>query len=110
MPDKTLQFDLTELYLAAPSFQRAGGEVSEAADTAQSTLMGMGAFWGNDAPGQTFGSTYQPAQDQLLQLIAILAGSVSGVTDAINQMASNYGISEQANINKMRAIEQEEMR
>jgi hypothetical protein len=107
MPDQSLEFDLTDLYLAAPAFQRAGGEISDAVSTAQSALMGMGAFWGNDAPGQTFGAAYQPAQDQLLQLIAIVAGSVSGVSDAINQMAANYGISEQANVNKMRAIQQE---
>jgi hypothetical protein len=97
MPDQSLEFDLTDLYLAAPAFQRAGGEISDAVSTAQSALMGMGAF----------GATYQPAQDQLLQLIAIVAGSVSGVSDAINQMAANYGISEQANVNKMRAIQQE---
>jgi len=107
MPDQSLEFDLTDLYLAAPAFQRAGGEISDAVSSAQSALMGMGAFWGNDAPGQTFGATYQPGQDQLLQLIAIVAGSVSGVSDAINQMAANYGVSEQANVNKMRAMQQE---
>lgn len=107
MPDESLQFDLTDLYMAAPAFQRAGGEISDAVSSAQSALMGMGAFWGNDAPGQAFGATYKPAQDQLLQLIAIMAGSVSGISDAINQMAANYGISEQANVNKMRAIQQE---
>ncbi len=107
MPDQSLEFDLTDLYMAAPAFQRAGGEISDAVSSAQSALMGMGAFWGNDAPGQTFGATYQPAQDQLLQLIAIVAGSVSGVSDAINQMAANYGVSEQANVNKMRAMQQE---
>jgi hypothetical protein len=96
--------------MAAPAFQRAGGGISDAMSSAQSSLTGMGAFWGraaNDKAAQTFGATYKPAQDQLLEVIAIVAGSVSGVSDAINQMATNYGVSEQVNVNKMHAVQQE---
>jgi hypothetical protein len=32
---------------------------------------------------------------------------VSGISDGINKMAANYGIAEDANVNKMRALEQE---
>jgi len=66
--------------------------------------MGMGAFWGNDDPGKQFGSKYEPAQEELLQLIAIIAGQVEGIADGINQMAANYGVTEQANVNKIRAL------
>jgi hypothetical protein len=37
----------------------------------------------------------------------VFAGAVEGIADAINQMADNYGICEEANVNKMRALEQE---
>ena len=104
MSDDTLKFDLTDLYMTAPAFQRAGGAISAENSRAQSTLMGMGAFWGNDDPGTKFGAKYQPAQDQLLQLIAIVAGRVEGISDGINQMAANYGITEEANVNKIRAL------
>jgi hypothetical protein len=104
MSDDTLKFDLTDLYMTAPAFQRAGGGIANTNSRAQSTLMGMGAFWGNDDPGTKFGAKYEPAQDELLQLIAIIAGQVEGISDAINKMAANYGITEQANVNKMRAL------
>jgi hypothetical protein len=37
----------------------------------------------------------------------VFAGAVEDIADAINQMADNYGVSEQANVNKMRALGQE---
>jgi hypothetical protein len=107
MPDQSLQFDLTDLYMAAPAFQRAGGEISDAVSKAQSTLMGMGTFWGSDAAGQAFGAKYQPNQEELLQMISIMAGSVAGISDALNTMAATYGVSEQTNVSKMHAIQQE---
>jgi hypothetical protein len=104
MSDDTLKFDLTDLYLTAPAFQRAGGAIAATDSRAQSTLMGMGAFWGDDAPGKKFGAKYEPAQDQLLQLIAIIAGQVEGISDGINKMAENYGVTEQANIAKIKQL------
>jgi len=104
MSDDTLKFDLTDLYISAPAFQRGGQDIAAENSRAQSTLMGMGAFWGNDDPGTKFGAKYEPAQDELLQLIAIIAGQVEGIADGINQMAANYGVTEQANVNKIRAL------
>jgi hypothetical protein len=104
---QSLRFDLTDLYMTAPAFSRAGGAIADAVSQVQSQLLGMGAFWGNDAPGQKFASFYAGDQDQLLQLLAVVAGEVQGISDGINKMASNYGITENANVNKMRALEQE---
>jgi hypothetical protein len=107
MAGESLKFDVTDLYMVAPYFQRAGAAIGDSVSDASSQLTGMGAFWGNDAPGTEFGGSYQPGQDQLLQLLSIVAGEVSGISDGINKMAANYGIAEDANVNKMRALEQE---
>lgn len=107
MADQSLKFDVTDLYMAAPYFQRAGAAIGDAVSQASSQLTGMGAFWGNDAPGTAFGGPYAPGQDRLLQLLSIVAGEVQGISDGINKMAANYGIAEDANVNKMRALEQE---
>jgi uncharacterized protein YukE len=104
---QSLTFDLTDLYTTAPAFSRAGGAIGDAVSQVQSQLQGMGAFWGNDAPGQKFASFYPHNADTLLQQISVFAGAVEGIADAINQMADNYGISEEANVNKMRALGQE---
>jgi len=104
---QSLTFDLTDLYMTAPAFKRAGGSIADAVSQVQSQLQGMGAFWGNDAPGQKFGSVYPGNADTLLQQISVFAGAVEGIADAINQMADNYGVSEEANVNKMRALGQE---
>jgi len=102
-----LTFDLTDLYMTAPAFSRAGGSIADAVSQVQTQLQGMGAFWGNDAPGQKFASFYVNSADTLLQQISVFAGGVAGIADAINQMADNYGISEEASVNKMRALGQE---
>jgi hypothetical protein len=102
-----LKFDLTDLYLTAPAFSRAGTAIGDAVSQATSQLEGLGAFWGNDAPGQKFGAFYAPKQSELLQVLAVLSGEVQGISDGINRMAANYGISENANLAKIRAMEQE---
>jgi hypothetical protein len=102
-----LKFDLTDLYMTAPAFTRAGGALGDAAQQATSQLEGLGSFWGNDAPGQKFGASYQPYQDRLLQLLALVSGDVEGIADGINQMADEYKITEESNIAKIRAMNQE---
>lgn len=102
-----LKFDLTDLYLTAPAFSRAGAAIGDAVSQATSQLERLGAFWGHDAAGQKFGSSYAPKQAELLQILAVLAGEVQGVSEGINRMAANYGIVENANLAKIRAMEQE---
>lgn len=102
-----MKVDLTDLYVAAPAFTRSGDAIGEAVQQATSQLEGLGRFWGNDAPGQKFGAVYSPNQAELLQLLAVVSGEVSGITGGINKMADEYRIAEQANINKIRALNQE---
>jgi hypothetical protein len=106
-PGQELKFDLTDLYVAAPAFTRAGAALGEAVAQATSQLEGLGTFWGNDAAGQKFGAIYAPYQAELLQLIGIVSGEVAGVADGINKMAAEYDIAEQANVNKIRALNDE---
>ena len=42
-----LKFDLTDLYVAASAFTRAGGTIGDAVSQAASQLEGLGTFWGN---------------------------------------------------------------
>lgn len=102
-----LKFDLTELYLTAPAFTRAGNSIAAAVSQASSQLDGLGAFWGNDRPGQEFGSFYAPSQDKLLGLISVIAGEVRGVADGIDTMAARYGVAEESNVAKIWALDQE---
>jgi len=103
-----LKVALTDLYLSAPAFGRAGGEIGAAVAGTQRLLDGLGNFWGDDAPGQKFGSFYSKDQAQLLYLLGIVAAQVEGIRDGINQMADRYGIAEQRNIGKIMALENEE--
>lgn len=102
-----LKFDITNLYMNAPAFSHAGSDIGDAVSQAASRLKGLGSFWGNDEPGHKFGAAYEPNQAQLLQLLAIAAGDVEGVADGINEMAREYGVAEQGNIAKLRALNQE---
>ena len=102
-----LKFDLTDLYLTAPAFTRAGGAIGDAVSLATSQLEGLGTFWGNDAAGQKVGAVYAPYQAKLLQLLAAVSGEVAGVADGINKMAAEYDIAEQANIAKIRSLSSE---
>jgi len=102
-----LKFDLTDLYMTAPAFTRAGDAIATAVSQASSQLHGLGAFWGNDRPGQEFGPYYAKAQDELLALIGVLAGEVRGIADGIDEMADRYGVTEEANVAKIWALEQE---
>jgi hypothetical protein len=102
-----LKFEITDLYMTAPAFTRAGDGIAAAESQASSQLHGLGEFWGNDSPGQKFASFYVKAQDELLSLIGTVAGEVRGVADGINKMAAQYGIAEEANVNKIRALQQE---
>jgi hypothetical protein len=95
---QNLQVDLTDLYLAAPAFQRAGDSIGGAVSQAQRQLERLGSFWGNDAPGRTFGSFYAKYQSELLNVLGVTASELKGISDGINHMASNYDIAEQANV------------
>lgn len=106
-PSQNLKFDITDLYMTAPAFTRAGSALSDAVEQATSRLEGLGRFWGSDTPGTKFGAVYAPKQAELLQLLSIVSGEVAGIADGINKMAGEYGIAEQANINKIRAMDQE---
>jgi len=100
--------EITDLYLTAPAFTRAGGAITDAVTQAQSQLAGLGAFWGNDAPGQQFASFYVKDSNELLGLLNTVGGEIEGIADGINQMASNYGVTEEANVAKIMQLEQEE--
>jgi hypothetical protein len=107
-----LEIDLTDLLIAAPAFENAGVSISEAVSETQSELDFMGAFWGNDEPGQEFahgkGKGYAYYQPYLLNLIGIVAAEVQGITAGLNEMASRYGVAEQANVGIIRRLDQEE--
>lgn len=107
MPSEDLKFELTDLYASAPTFSRVGSQLADAVSAAKGRLEGLGAFWGNDAPGQKFGSVYAPDQERLLHLLGLVAAGVKGVSDGITAMADRYGIAEQDNQAKVKAIQQE---
>lgn len=102
-----LKVDLTDLYLSAPVYARAGGTIGNAVTQAASQLEALGEFWGNDQAGQAFGGKYVPDQGKILQVLGIVAGQVQGISDGITRMADNYDIAEQANIRKANALNQE---
>jgi hypothetical protein len=108
MSSDRLKFNVTQLYLTAPAFTRAGDGIYGAVSQAQAQLQDLGAFWGNDDPGQRFAGFYVKDADQLLGLLATVGGAVEGVADAIGRMAAIYAISEEANTSKIRALEWEE--
>ncbi|MBO0805102.1 MAG: hypothetical protein J2P25_18755 [Nocardiopsaceae bacterium] len=102
-----MKVDLTDLYMTAPAFTRAGSAISDAVSQATHQLEGLGHFWGNDAPGQKFGGFYAPKQAELLQMLAVASGEVQGVADGITKMAESFGVTEEANTAKIRSMNQE---
>jgi uncharacterized protein YukE len=108
MSDQGFRVQITDLYLSAPTFSNVGYEISDEVTQVQRQLDGLGAFWGNDAPGQSFASSYVPDQAKLLQLMSTVANAVKGVSDGITAMADKYRINEEQNLGRIRALEQEE--
>lgn len=104
---RELKFDLEDLYATAPAFKRAGGELEDAVQLAKRQLEGLGNFWGDDDPGHTFGATYQPHQERLLQLLAMVANEVEGVGDGIVKMADKFGVAEDDNVSKIQSLSEE---
>lgn len=102
-PTANLKVDLTELSVTAPTFQNAGVLISNAVSQAKSQLDGMGTFWGSDKAGQEFangsgGKGYAYYQPELLNLIAVVAGEVEGISSGIQAMVARYSAADAANV------------
>jgi hypothetical protein len=102
-PTANLKVDLTELSVTAPTFLNAGVLISNAVAQAKSQLDGMGAFWGSDKAGENFangsgGKGYAYYQPVLLNLIAVVAGEVEGISSGIQAMVARYSAVEGDNI------------
>jgi hypothetical protein len=82
---------------AAPVFRQAGTELGDLAEAIGGSMAGLGNFWGNDAAGQAFASSYLPAQDAILSRLGSAAGAMIGVGDGLGQMAANYDMTEYTN-------------
>jgi hypothetical protein len=92
-----LKITVTDFLYAAPVFQQTGTELGQLTEDICESLAGLGAFYGNDAAGAAFASSYLPAQDAIMTRLGTAAGAVSGVGDGLRQMAANYGITEYTN-------------
>jgi hypothetical protein len=92
-----LKIVVTDFMYAAPVFRQAGTELGDLAEAIGGSVAGLGNFWGNDAAGQAFASSYLPAQDAILSRLGSAAGAMIGVGDGLGQMAANYDMTEYTN-------------
>jgi uncharacterized protein YukE len=100
MPDGLsggLRIVIADFMYAAPVFQQAGTELGDVTQAIGESVAGMGSFWGNDAAGKAFASSYLPAQEAIFSRLGSAAGAVIGVGDGLRQMAANYDMTEYAN-------------
>lgn len=100
MPDQLsggLKITVTDFLYAAPVFQQAGTELGQLTEDICESLAGLGSFYGKDAAGHAFASSYLPAQDEIMLRLGTAAGAMNGVGDGLRQMAANYGITEYTN-------------
>jgi hypothetical protein len=103
-PSGTVLFSVESLLYYAPRITGIGKDLASAESTAQNQLLGLGAFWGGAWPDAPFAKAYQPSQYAALIMVGQLAIEIQGIGGGVEQMARNYGITEDTNTEDVRRI------
>lgn len=75
---------------AAGSFRREEGALEGHLEALRSGLSALGEPWGDDDPGRSFGSNYQPSATALLANIGVVAEGLGSIRDGLLEMAEHY--------------------
>lgn len=88
----TDRFDVrpADLRGCAGSFRREEGALEGHLETLRNGLSALGEPWGDDDPGRSFGSNYQPSATALLTNIGVIAEGLGSISDGLLEMAEHY--------------------
>lgn len=91
------QFNIRPATLAdaAQRFQTSGEELERAIQTLQSRVLGAGSPWGRDEIGSLFAEAYTECSTVGLQAMQHLAGQLSSIAEALQQMGQNVESADQ---------------
>jgi hypothetical protein len=101
---ETIRFSVESLLYYAPRLTALGQDLASAESTAQKQLLGLGSFWGGSWPDQPFAKAYAPTQYAALIMVGQLAIEIQGIGGGVEQMARNYGITEDTNTQDVERI------
>src|ERR1700759_5287200 len=100
-----VRFSVESLLYYAPKIISTGTALASAVTTVQRQLSGLGDFYGGSWPDQPFRDSYPRSQDAGLIIATQLADEIQGIGGGIEQMARNYGITENQNAADISRIE-----
>jgi hypothetical protein len=79
-----------DVYVASQTFAQGAQEVENALNALSTALSSSGAMAGDDAPGQQFASSYDPAAASFNSLVQNLLPTLSGMAQALVTTANNW--------------------
>ncbi|WP_424887549.1 WXG100 family type VII secretion target [Streptomyces sp. XH2] len=87
---KILDIKTADLKSAAPTFSEQSGKLREALTELTTTLDGLGAPWGADEQGKTFGDSYKPARERIEHATKIFVAGLASIHEAMVDMSDGH--------------------
>ncbi|MEU3776092.1 hypothetical protein AB0F11_23325 [Streptomyces sp. NPDC032472] len=87
---KVLDIKTADIKSTAPVFHTQGKNLSTALTTLVTTLDGLGAPWGDDEQGKSFGDAYRPQQRAIEKAAGTLVLGLISIHEAMTDMADGH--------------------
>ncbi|WP_332888257.1 WXG100 family type VII secretion target [Streptomyces carminius] len=87
---KVLNISAADLKASAPTFDTQSEKLRRAAATLKERLDALGAPWGGDEQGRTFGDAYAPHRESVERAAGILVAGLAGIHQSMNDMADGH--------------------
>jgi len=87
---KVLDISTADLKASAPTFHTQSEKLRKAASTLKEKLDALGAPWGGDEQGRTFGDAYTPHRTTIERATGILVAGLASIHQAMDDMADGH--------------------
>lgn len=87
---RVLDISTADLKASAPTFHTQSEKLRRAASTLREKLDALGAPWGADEQGRTFGDSYEPHRATIERSVGILVAGLASIHQAMEDMADGH--------------------
>ncbi|WP_338018169.1 hypothetical protein [Streptomyces taklimakanensis] len=87
---RVLDISTADLKASAPTFHTQSEKLRQAASTLKEKLDALGAPWGGDEQGRTFGDSYEPHRTTIERSVGILVAGLASIHGAMEDMADGH--------------------
>jgi uncharacterized protein YukE len=87
---EVLDISTADLKASAPTFQTQSEKLRKAASTLREKLDALGAPWGGDEQGRTFGDAYTPHRTDIERAVGVLVTGLASIHQAMDDMADGH--------------------